>query len=159
GLEALERIGVKSGQCIGVLLRDLLDLDPALGREHVQELLRASIERDRQVVLLRDLRRTFDPELLHHVAADVETEDVVRTLLRLRRIVGELDAARLAATAGQHLRLDNHWAAELLRGSTRLLRRRRKTTFRNGDTEARKELLALILVEIHGAGLYLPEQN
>ena len=38
GIEALERVDVKSDEGIGVLLRDLLDLDATLGREHEQRL-------------------------------------------------------------------------------------------------------------------------
>ena len=48
------------------------------------------------------------------MAADVEAEDLARLLLGVRRVVGELDAAGLAAAAGQHLRLDDDGAAELL---------------------------------------------
>ena len=38
-LEALERIDVQARERVGVLRRDLLDLDAALGREHEQRLL------------------------------------------------------------------------------------------------------------------------
>ena len=41
------------------------------------------------------------------MAADVEPEDVLRLLLGVGRILGELHAAGLAAAAGQHLRLDD----------------------------------------------------
>ena len=47
----------------------------------------------------------------------------LRLLLGVVRVVGELDPARLAAAAGQHLRLDDDGAAELLGGRARLLRR------------------------------------
>ena len=67
-------------------------------------------------------------------------------------VVGELDAARLAAPAGQHLRLDDDLAAELLGGGARLLRGRREPAVGDGDAEAPEELLALVLVEIHGGG-------
>ena len=70
-------------------------------------------------------------------------------LLGVRRIVGELHAARLAAAAGQHLRLDDDRAAELLGGLPRLLRRRREAPVGDGDAELLEELLALVLVEVH----------
>ena len=135
---------------LGPVRRDLLDVDAALGREHVERLLRAAVERDREVVLLRDLGRLLDPEPADDVAADVEPEDVARLRLGVVRLVGELDAARLAAAAGQHLRLDDDLAAELLGGRARLLGRRREPPVGDRDPEAAEELLALVLVEIHG---------
>ena len=71
-LEALERVDVQPDERVGVLLRDLLDLDAALRREHEERLLRAAVERDREVVLLRDVGRLLDPELVDDVAVDVE---------------------------------------------------------------------------------------
>src|SRR5207248_82093 len=90
--------------------------DSALLRQHQERLLRAPVEGDREVVLLRDLRGPFDPELADDVAADVEAEDVARASLGLGRVVGELHAARLAAPARQDLRLDDDLRAELLGG-------------------------------------------
>ena len=63
GLEALERVDVEADERVGVLLGDLLDLDAALRREHEQRLLGATVERQREVVLLRDVGRLLDPEL------------------------------------------------------------------------------------------------
>ena len=88
-LEALERIDVQPNERLRALLGDLLDVDAALGREHVERLLRAAIEREREVVLLRDLARLLDPDLAHDVPADVQAEDllglVARVLGRRRR--------------------------------------------------------------------------
>ena len=92
---------------VGILLGDLLDLDAALRREHEQRLLRATVERDREVVLLRDVGRALDPEAPDDVPVDVEPEDVLRLLLGVVGALGELDAAGLAAAAGEHLRLDD----------------------------------------------------
>ena len=72
--------------------------------------------------------------------------------LRLVRVVGELDAARLAAAAGEHLGLDDDRAAELLGRRARLRGRRREPALGDGDPEAREELLALVLVEVQAAG-------
>ena len=85
-MEAHERIGVVRG--------DVLDLDAALGREHEERLLGATVERDREVVLLRDLGGGLDPHLLDDVAADVEPDDLLRLLLGVGGILGELDATR-----------------------------------------------------------------
>ena len=84
-VEALERVDVEPDERVGALLGDLLDVDAALRREHVERLLRAAVEREREVVLLRDLRGLLDPELADDVAADVEPEDLLRALLRLVR--------------------------------------------------------------------------
>ena len=152
GLEALERVDVQAHERVGVVRGDLLDLDAALRREHEERLLRATVERDREVVLLRDVGGLLDPDLLDDVAADVEPDDVPRLLLGVGGILGELDAAGLAAAARQHLSLDDDRAAELLGGRARLLRRRREPPLGDGDSELLEELLALILVEIHRRG-------
>ena len=134
---------------VRVVLGDLLDLDAAFGREHEERLLLAAVERDREVVLLGDLRGLLDPELLDHVAADVEPEDVAGFVFRILWILGELHAARLAAAAGQDLRLDDDLPADLLRGPPSLVRRGREPPVGDGDAEAREQLLALVLVEVH----------
>ena len=126
---------------VGVLLGDLLDLDAALRREHEERLLRAAVERDREVVLLRDVGRLLDPERADDVAVDVEAEDVLRLRLGVVGLVGELDAAGLAAAAGQHLRLDDDRAADLLRRGARLLRRVARRPSETGIPTRRKSSL------------------
>ena len=83
------------------------------------------------------------------MAVDVEPEDVARLRLGVRGIVGELDAAGLAAAAGQHLSLDDDGAAELLGRLARLLRRGCEPSVGDRDPDAPEELLALVLVEVH----------
>jgi hypothetical protein len=151
-LEALERVDVQADKGVGLGGRDLLDLDAALGREHEQRLFRAAVERDREVVLALDVAGLLDPELANDVAADVEPEDLPRALLGLVGRLRELDPARLATAPGQHLRLDDDRAAELVRGGARLLGRRREPPVGDGDAVALEELLALVLVEVHGRG-------
>ncbi len=87
------------------------------------------------------------------MAADVEPEDVPCLLLGVRRILGELDAARLAAAAGEHLRLDDDGAAERRGCGARLLGRNGEAAVGDRDADAPEELFALVLVEIHGGGL------
>ena len=113
GLVALERVDVHPRELLGALGGDLLDLDAALRREHQQRLLGAPVEGDREVVLLRDLGGPLDPEPLDDVAANVEAEDLRGLALGVVRVTRELDPARLAAPAGQHLRLDDDGPAEL----------------------------------------------
>ena len=129
----------------------LLDVDPALGREHEERLLHAAIERQREVVLPLDVRGELDPEPPDDVAADVHAEDRFRMYLGLVGSGGELDAAGLAAPAGQHLGLDDDRSTELLGRLSRLGRRLGDAPIGDGDAEAAEELLALMLVEVHRA--------
>ena len=138
------------GERLGALGGDLLDVHASLRREHEERLLLAAVEGDREVVLLRDVGGLLDPELADDVAADVEAQDLARARLGLLGRLGELDAARLAAPAGQHLGLDDDLAAELLGRRARLLGARRDASLGDRDARAREELLALVLVEIHG---------
>ena len=64
-----------------------------------------------------------------------------RLLLGVGRVVGELDAARLAAAAGQHLRLDDDRAAELLRRRAGLLGRAASRPSETGMPTRRKSSL------------------
>src|SRR5439155_15801406 len=66
--------------------------------------------------------------------------------------IGKLDAAGLSPAAGQHLGFDHDRPPEFLGGGASLFRSGCKSPFRDGDAEARKQLLALILVEVHGRG-------
>ena len=120
GLVALERVDVETHERVGVVRGDVLDLDTALRGEHEERLLRAPVERDREVVLLRDVGGLLDPELLDDMAADVETDDVLCLLLGVGGILGELDPARLTAAARQHLGLDDDLRPELLGRRARL---------------------------------------
>ena len=71
-------------------------------------------------------------------------------LARVGRGLRDLDAAGLAASTDVDLRFDDDRATESARRRLGLLVRRRKTTFGDGDTGAREQLLCLVLVELHG---------
>src|SRR4029079_9980288 len=114
-----------------------------------QRLLRAAVEGDREVVLLGDLGGVLDPELAHDVTVDVEAEDLLGLALRVVRVAGELDPACLAAAAGQDLGLDDDLAADLLGGSAGFCRVGCRPALGRRYPEAREELLALVLVEVH----------
>jgi hypothetical protein len=129
----------------------LFDVDASLCRQHEERLLLASVEGHREVVLLRDLRCLLDPEGADDVTPDVEPEDLTRASFRLGRPMREPDPTGLAAAADQHLRLDHHLPADGLGRRARLLGRRRDSTLRHWNPEVPKELLPLVLVEIHGA--------
>ena len=151
-LEPLVRIDVQPDERLGLRLSDLLDVDTALRREHQQRLLLAAVEGDREVVLARDVGRALDPELADDMAVDVEAEDVAGARFRFGRALGELDPAGLPAASRQHLGLDDDGLAELRGRGTRLLRARREPSLGDGDAVAAEELLALVLVQVHGRG-------
>ena len=122
GLEPLLRIDVEPDEAVGARCGDLLDVDAALRREHEEGLLLAAVEREREVVLARDVGCLLDPQPAHDVSLDVHAEDRRRVCLGLVGRSGELDPTGFAATARQHLRLDDDVAAELFRRRRRLTR-------------------------------------
>lgn len=100
---------------------DFFDVDTALGRQHEQMLLGRAVERERRVVLLGDVGCPFDPHALHDVALDAHADDVSGVRAHLVFVVGQLDAARLAATADLHLRFHDDWIADALCDRERLV--------------------------------------
>ena len=150
-MAALERIDVEPDERIRARRRDLLDVHAALRREHEQRLLRAAVEREREVVLACDVGCPLDPHLRDDVAADVHAQDLAGARLGLVGVARELDPARLPASARQHLRLHDHGKAELLGRLPSLLRGRREPPFGHRYPEAPEELLPLVLVEVQSA--------
>ena len=67
--------------------------------------------------------------------------------------VGELDPAGLPAAAGQHLGLDDDLATDLFGGRAGLVGGRREPPLGDRNPEPPEELLALVLVEVHGRRL------
>ena len=134
---------------VGILLGDRLDLDAALGRQHQQVLLGRTVEREAGVVLLVDVARMLDPHPLHDVALDVHAEDVAGVGAHLVGVVGELDAAGLAAAADLHLRLDDHRVAGRLGRGDRLVDGVGDAARGDRDVVAGEVLLALVLEQVH----------
>ena len=95
-----------------------LDLDAALGGPHEQDPPRGAIQDGGHVELLDDVGGRRDQHLADGHALDVHAEDGAGDPFGLIGRAGELDAARLAATADQHLRLDDHLASRR-RGTAR----------------------------------------
>ncbi len=84
------------------------------------------------------------------MALDVESEDRLRGLFGIRRSLGDLDAAGLAATARLDLRLDDGHAAELLGCRAHLRGRLGDDAGEHGNTVLLEHLTGLVLVQIHG---------
>ena len=143
--ETVDRVDVAHDDGVGIGGGDGLDLDATLGRQHQQVLLRAAVERERRVVLLGDVARALDPHSLDDVTLDVHAQDVGRVQSGLGGVVGQLDAAGLAAPADLHLGLDHDRVPGGIGLGDRLVDRRRDTARRHGDVVAGEVLLALIL--------------
>ena len=129
----------------GIGLGDLLDVHAAHPGEDRQELLLGAVEDDRRVVLGVDLRGLLDPELVDGEAADVHAEDRLGVLRGLVAVVGDLDAARLAALADPHLGLDHARIADLLGRLDRRVNGVGLASLGHGHAVLGEQLLALIL--------------
>ncbi len=105
---------------VGVLLGNLLDVDPAHVAEQHHRPLGTPVPEHGGVVLLLDLCLRVDQDPDREVTADLELEDRGGVSLGLLGGVGELDAAGLHPTTGEHLRLDHGRSADLGGRSPRL---------------------------------------
>ena len=112
-MAALERVDVQLHERIRVVSGDLLDVHAALRREHEQRLLRATVEREREVVLVPDVGRALDQSLAT-VCPRMSMPRIVCPRLGLVGCARELDPARLATSSDEHLRLDDDGTAERL---------------------------------------------
>ena len=115
-VEAVDRVDVQILAMASGLLSATASISTPPSADSMQQvLLGGTVEREAGVVLLVDVRRLLDPDALDDVALDVHAEDVAGVLAHLGLVVGELDAAGLAAAADLHLGLDDHGVAGLVR--------------------------------------------
>ena len=153
GLEALERVDVQADERVGLRRRDLLDLDAALGREHEQRLLLAAVEGDREVVLalamsdarsIQSLRTTWprmsSPRISR--AFSSASSGVAASLIPPALPRPPVSTCALTTTGPP----SSSAAARASSGE------RREPPLGDGDPVAAEELLALVLVEVHGPG-------
>jgi hypothetical protein len=136
---------MQSRDRVRVFFHDLLDVDPAAGRDHREMQLGRPVEREARVVLLGDVRRLLDPQAAHRMALDVHAKDVARVLCDLRPGVGELHPACFAAAAYLHLGLHDHGIAEPFGGGFGFGHGVRDFPARCGQAITREVLLALVL--------------
>ena len=120
--------------------------------------LRAAVHHHRQIHLAGDVAARLDVDRLHHAALGAGlvrheglAEQALRDLLRLVGRADQLDAARLAATTGVDLHLDDaERNAQVREGLAHFGDGRAGDALADGDAELRQELLGLILVDVHG---------
>ena len=113
-VDADQRVDLDAGQRLGLLDREDLDLHAALDAGEREEGAVGPVQQHGEVELPRDLGAGRDHDAPYRVALDVQPENAAGQFLGLRRVVRDLDAAGLAATARLDLRLDDDRAAELL---------------------------------------------
>ncbi len=114
-VDTLDRVHRDLGQPLGLGGRDLFDLHAALHRAHGQVGAVGAVQQEGDVVLLGDVAGLGDQQLLHDVALDVETEDVLRVVVGVLGGRGVLHAAGLASSTDLDLRLDHHRVDRSLR--------------------------------------------
>ena len=93
---------------LGILASHLLDLDATLGRGHQHYSTAHTVHYRPEVVLLDDLRGCADQHLPDRYALDFHADDSGTDFCRFRRRTGEPHPTCLAASADEHLRLDDH---------------------------------------------------
>jgi hypothetical protein len=152
GVEALGEVHDPAPDRARILGGHRLDVHAALGREHDQRRAARAVSEDRGVELPGDVGALLHQHPFDPVAADRHAQDRRRRAPRLGAAVGGLDAARLAAPAGRHLRLD-HDRTQLLGDRFRRRRRDGERRLRHGDADLPQEGLGRVLLEIHGRGV------
>ena len=148
-VDALARVDRDAGQRLGPLDGELLDLHAALLRGHGQEGAVGPVEQVGEVVLLGDVAGLGHHHLVGDVPLDVQPEDVLGARLGVLGVVGELDAAGLAAAAHLHLRLDDDGRGDLARDRLRLLGRLGDAAGEHGHAVRGQQVTGLVLEEIH----------
>ena len=167
GLHAGRGIDGEGGDALGMVVRDILDVHAALGRDDEGDAAGLAVDEDRQVELLGDSRAVLDvdavdlppgrPGLHRHQRVPEDLPDVLRHLFdgfddahaALRASRGLLEGA-LAASAGMDLRLDHpHRAAELLGSGFRLFRLEHRHAARYRHAELTQHGFGLVFVDVH----------
>src|SRR5262249_13070848 len=108
-----------------------------------------SVPGDGGEVLLEHGDALLDEHAARPLALDLELEDRAGRLLGGSRVIGELHAARLHASAGEDLRLQHDGTADLGSGRAGLGGGLRHAAFQQRDAVSREERFGLVLVESH----------
>ena len=164
GRQAGSRVDRHPQDLVGRTLRQLLDLDAALGGGDQRDPSGGAVDRQCQIELAGDVaaRLDIDPlDLAPFGSGLVRHELFADQRLRRRRDLvlraHQLDAAGLAAAAGMDLRLDDpNASADAPRHPDRLVRGIGDAPLRHRHAEFREQLLRLVFVDVHGARLTSP---
>ena len=97
---------------------DLFDFDAPLAACHDRHLARTAIEDGAQVDFRTDVGGLVHQDFLHGQPFNVHAEDLCGHFLGLIRRAGQFDSAGFAATADQHLALDDDRLANLFSDGT-----------------------------------------
>ena len=139
------------------LRRDFLDVHAARGGGDQRDASALAIQRQRYIDLPLDLRAGFDVHSLDRQAFGARLlRDQPGSQHRLRgrahgvQVARDFDAARLTASTRMHLRLDDpNGSAKCFGRLDGLLGARRHASRGNGNPVVSKDILGLILVQIH----------
>ena len=137
--------------------RHFFDVDAAGGAHHQHGALRGTVHDDAHVAFGDDLGGRCDEHALHHEPLDRHAEDLGGVRRGLGRVAGQLDAARLAAAPGVHLRLDDHRPAAAQPGGdgAGLLGRGGHLPRRDRNAVAPEDLARLVLVQVHAGSVVM----
>ena len=150
--ERAQRREMRARDVVGVLLGDLLDVDPAhVGEQHHRPLA-DPVPDDAGVVLVLDRGPRVDQHAARHVAVDLEVQHVLGVARGLVGRVGELHAAGLHPAAGQHLGLDHRRAGDLLGDRSGLLGRLGEAVLGDGDPGLGHDRPGFVFKEAHRGG-------
>ena len=147
--QPVARVDRHAHDLLGGLGRDLLDIDAAGRTHHEHRLARRPVHDDAHVRLAGDVGGLGDEHLLHREPLDVHAQDGAGLLPRVLGRGAVLDAARLAAAAGMHLRLHHDGLPVAGCDRLRLVRRGGDLARRHGDAVRAEDLLRLVFVDIH----------
>ena len=165
GLQAEGRVDELLGDLFRRLFRDFLDVHAAFRAGDDGVAAGATVEEDGKVVFLRDVHGFGDEHLAHQfafraglVGDEGLAEHLAGDLFRLFRGVHDMDAAfeavfegAFSTTTGMDLGFDHEaGSADLTRCGACFLRRAGDDALGAGDAEFFKQLLGLVLVDVHG---------
>jgi len=169
--EAGRGIDVEAVDLLRRVMRDRLDVHAALGRGDEGDAARFPVDEQGEVEFLGDIDAVGHVEPVHLLAGRAGLDGDERVAEHLGRsrpdligAAGKADAAlgvgaqllelALAAAAGMDLRFhDVERAGQLSRGGDSLVDAHRGIAGGDGHAELRQQLLGLIFVDVHGAGL------
>ena len=165
--EALRGIDGDGRDLVGRVVRHVLDVHPAFGRNDHRDLTAGAIDQHREVVFRSDIDAVGDVEAIDLLAFVSGLDRHQRVAEHLAGVLLDvLDAVRephaalgiglkflklsLAATAGMDLRLDHiERPGQLLRRRDRFLDIHRRVSGGNGDAVLGEEFLGLIFMDVH----------